>query len=303
MLTSFWRVIKFSLLDLGRNFSLACMTILVLTLLLISVNTLLGVRLITQAGIKVIKQKIDLSIYLKPSVTNNEIKILEEKIKSIPEVKNVRLTSREQALEDFKAQYQDQPEIIAALSEVGDNPLGPAFVVKTDDPKDYEKIVLLISKPEYANLIEDKTFADTQTAIENITNITARIQEFALAISFLFGLIAVTIVYTTFRVAIYTERLEIGIKKLVGANNWFIRGPYLIEAIILSTISLGISLGAMWTATRTVDPYFAPLLGQANLLTNYLSSHILLVAGFEYVVVLFLTIFTSAMAMRQYLKA
>ena len=302
MFTSFLRVIKFSFLDLGRNFSLTSMTVLVLTLLLISINTLFGIRLITREGIKAIKEKIDLSIYLKPSVNDDQVKTMAEKIKSIPEVKNLKITSREEALADFKAQYQNQPEIVAALSELGDNPLGPAIIVKTDDPQDYELVMAAIAAPEYTNLIEDKTFADTQEAIAKISSVTGRIQQFALAVSIIFGLIAITIVFTTIRVAIYTERVEIAVKKLVGASNWFIRGPYLIEAIILSTVSLAISLGIIFGVGQALDPYFAPLMDQPDLLTNYLSSNILMVASFEYIALLILTILTSAIAMRQYLK-
>ena len=302
MLTPLIRVLKFSIQDMLRNASLATMTVVVLSLLLISVNTVLGIRFLTQQAVVSVKDKIDLSIYLKPSVRPETIAALEDRIKTIPEVKGTRTVSREEALESFKNAYASQPEIIAALAEVGENPLGPALVVKTDDPKDYQKVITILDEPQFADTIEDKTFADTQLTIEKIDVVSNRVEQFVWAISFIFGLVAIIIVYTTIRVAIYTERVEIAVKKLVGASNWFIRGPYLVEAIILSTISLGISLIAVSAATQTLDPYFSPLLSQNNILTNYLFTNILMLAGFEYLAVLILTLGTSAIAMRQYLK-
>lgn len=302
MLTPLIRVLKFSVQDMIRNASLATMTVVVLSLLLISVNTVLGIRFLTQQAVVSVKDKIDLSIYLKPTVRPETVAALENKIKTVPEVKAIRTVSREEALESFKTAYSSQPEIIAALSEVGENPLGPALVVKTDDPKDYQKVITILNEPQFSDVVEDKSFADTQLTIEKIGIISNRIEQFVWAISFVFGLVAIIIVYTTIRVAIYTERVEIAVKKLVGASNWFIRGPYLVEAIILSTLSLGISLIIVSAAVQALDPYFSPLLSQNNVLTNYLSTNILMLAGFEYLAVLILSLGTSAFAMRQYLK-
>lgn len=302
MLTPLIRVIKFSFLDLVRNASLAMMTVVVLSLLLISINTVLGIRFIAGQAVGSVKDKIDLSIYLKPTVLPETVVALEQKIKTIPEVKETKQISREQSLENFKLAYADRPEIIAALAEVGNNPLGPALIVKTDDPKDYDKVIAVLDEPQFSESVEDKSFADTQTAIEKITAITGRIQQFVWVISFVFAFVAMIIIYTTIKVAIYTERVEIAVKKLVGASNWFIRGPYLVEAVILSTISLAISLIIIWGAAQALDPYFSPLLSQNQILTNYLTANIIALAGVEYLATLVLTLGTSALAMRKYLK-
>ncbi len=299
---AFWRVFKFSLLDLVRNASLATMTVIVLSLLLISVNTLLGIRVLTDAAVQSVKEKIDLSIYLKPETSGDLITKLTTDIKALPAVKSVRQITSEQALENFKSQYQDRPEIIAALNEVGTNPLGPALVVKTDDPTQYSQVITILNKEEYTPLIEDKTFADTAVAIDTLHRVTGSIEQALWGVTGIFALIAIIIIFTTIRVAIYTERIEIAVKKLVGASNWFIRGPYLVEGVILSTISVALALGAVYASAQALDPHFSPLLDQNNILTNYLRANILSLAGFEYLAALILTLGTSAIAMRKYLK-
>lgn len=299
---AWWRIFKFSLLDLVRNASLATMTVIVLSLLLISVNTLLGIRVLTSAAVESVKEKIDLSVYLKPATPGDTISKLTADIKSLPVVQSVTQISADEALQNFKNQYQDRPEIIAALNEVGGNPLGPALVIKTDDPTEYSQVITVLNKEEYVSFIEDKTFADTAVAIDTLHRVTGSIEKALWGVTAVFGLIAIIIIFTTVRVAIYTERIEIAVKKLVGASNWFIRGPYLVEGVILSTISVVIALGAVYASAQAIDPYFSPLLDQSRILTNYIETNILSLAGFEYLAALVLTIGTSAIAMRKYLK-
>ncbi len=303
MLISFLRVIKFSLLDLIRNASLATMTVIVLSLLLISVNTLFGVRVLTDAAVQSVKEKIDLSIYLKPETTGDLITKLTTDIKALPTVKSVKKITADEALQNFKNQYQDRPEIIAALNEVGANPLGVALIIKTDDPTQYNQVITILNKEEFNPFIEDKTFADTATAIETLHRVTGSIEQALWGVTGIFGLIAIIIIFTTIRVAIYTERIEITVKKLVGASNWFIRGPYLIEGVILSTISVILALAIVYASAQALDPHFSQLLNQNRILTNYLRANIISLAGFEYLAALILTLGTSAIAMRKYLKA
>lgn len=302
MFIAWWRIFKFSLLDLVRNASLATMTVIVLSLLLISVNTLLGIRVLTAAAVTSVKEKIDLSVYLKPETSADAITKLTADIKTLPAVKSVTQITADQALQNFKNQYQDRPEILAALNEVGANPLGAALIVKTDDPTQYSQVITILNKDEYKTLVEDKTFADTATAIDTLHTVTGSIEQALWGVTTVFGLIAIVIIFTTIRVAIYTERIEIAVKKLVGASNWFIRGPYLFEGVILSTISVTLALAVVYASAQALDPHFSPLLSQNNILTNYLKTNILSLAGFEYLAALVLTIGTSAIAMRKYLK-
>lgn len=297
-----WRIIKFSFVDIARNASLSFMTILILTLLLLSVNTLFGVRFLTSQAVSAIKQKIDVSIYVKPTVSDEDTEKLKKTIEAFSDVKQVVYINRDDSLKNFKEKYKDNPEILASLNELDGNPLGATLIIKTDEPKDYEKIIAGINKPEFNSLIEDKTFADTQTAITKIQTITTQIEHFAIGITSLFAFIAIIIVFNTIRVAIYTERVEIGIKKLVGASNWFIRGPYLFEAFFFSTLALIIASGVVYAGIRLLDPIVSPLFDQPAMLTTGLKTHILALVGIQYGAILGLTILTSAVAMRKYLK-
>ena len=299
---SIGRIIKFSFQDIVRNMSLSVMTVLILVLMLLSINTLIIVRVLTDRSITSVKDQIDVSIYFDPTAPEEKITEVRDFVSGLPEVTEERYLSREEVLEEFKSTYSGNSEIIASLDELGTNPLGSTLIVKTREPRDYEKIIAALSVPEYEDIIEAKTFGDTETAIDRIETVTHQVERFTYALTALFAVIAVVIIFNTIRVAIYTQRAEIGIKRLVGATNWFISGPYIVESLIFSVVSSAITGVAVWFTLRFLDPYISVVFESNAILTNYFSSHILFLLGIQFGSVFLLTLISSLLAMRKYLR-
>jgi len=299
---SFLRIIRFALQDIFRNIGLSFMTIFVLVLMLLSVNTLLIIRLVTNQATTSIREQIDVSIYLSPEASADEIDEVYTYVASLPQVTEAKFLSQEEVLNNFKELYKDNENILASLNELTENPLGATIVVKTKDPADYVTVIDQLSVPEYETIVESKTFTDTQGAIQKIDVITKNVEHFSFALTAFFAIIAFLIIFNTIRVAIYTQRIEISIKKLVGATNWFVRGPYVVESVIFSIISVGITVLLVYGATGMLDPYLGVILGDPQFLTNYYFSHILSLAGIQFGIVFLLTLISSMIAMRRYLR-
>src|SRR3989338_3462678 len=301
MLTLF-RIIKFAFQDMARNVGLSSMTVLILVLMLLSINTLVVINVFTNEAVKSIKDQIDVSLYFNYEATNEEINEVKSYVGGFPEVTEIIYLNRDEVLAKFKEQQKNNPEVLSALDELGENPLGPTMIVKTREPKDYEKVIQALNVPEYENIIEAKTFGDTQKAIDRIHIITTQVQRFAIGLSLLFALIAFLIILNTIRVAIYTQRIEISIKKLVGASNWFVRGPYVVESLFFSIASILIIGGLLLIAFRLLDPYTAIVFQKSNLLFDYYLNNRYLLIGIQLGSVLFLTVVSSLLAMRRYLR-
>lgn len=301
-MAGFFRVTKFALQDMWRNMSLSLMTVLILALMLLSVNTLLVIRVLTEEATAKVKDQIDVSVYFDRDANDKNIEEVKTYVRSFPEVTSLSYYSREQVLKQFREEHKDNPEIIASLDELGDNPLGPTLVIKTREPSDYQKVIAALNVPEYEHIIEAKTFADTEKAIDRIHTITTQVERFSLLLTGFFALIAFLIIFNTIRVAIYTQRTEISIKKLVGATNWFVRGPYVIESFIFSAASVLATYALMLLASRFLDRYIAIVFGETGFLTTYFETHIVLLVGGQFLAVLILTIFSSSLAMRKYLR-
>lgn len=297
-----FRVIKFALQDLGRNISLSFMTIFILTLMLLSVNTLWSLDVLTRQAVEAVKKEIDVSLYFVPETTDKNISDIKAYINTFPEVTNLQLQSREEVLQSFQEKHKSQPEVIDALTELGDNPFGPTMIIKTKEPQDYKKIIAALNAPEYEKLIEAKSFDNHEEAITKLQNITNRIEKIGFGLAVLFAAISFLIIFNTIRVAIYTQRVEISIKRLVGASNWFIRGPYIVESVIFTVLSVGATIAVIFGALQWIDPYLAVILPNGFSLTNYYYSLIFPLFGIQAAAVLLLTIISSSLAMRKQLK-
>lgn len=300
---SFLRIIKFAFQDLGRNFSLSFMTVFILILMLLSVNTLWSLDVLTKAAVEAVKNQIDISIYFVPTATDKNVNEIKSYVDKFPEVVNIKLQSKEDVLASFRAQHQAQKEALDALDELGQNPFGPTMIIKTKEPKDYKKIIDALNVPEYENLIEAKSFDNHEDAIERLQNITNRIERIGFGLTVLFALISFLIIFNTIRVAINTQRMEINIKRLVGASNWFIRGPYFIESLVFTILSVLLTMAIVFLGLRWIDPYLAVVLPNGFSLTNYFQSNMLTLFGAQALAVLLLTIASSSLAMRKQLKS
>lgn len=287
---------------MARNFGLSFMTVFVLILMLLSLNTLWSIDILTNESLGLVKNQVNMSLYLAAAADDKQIASLEKYLKSFPEVTNLTTESKEKVLADFKTRYQLKTDVLAALQELGTNPFGPTITITTKEPSDYKKIIDNLNIPEYNDLIESKSFDEHSDAIDHIQAITNRIEKVGLGVSLLFAGIAFLIIFNTVRVAIYTQRVEIGIKRLVGANNWFIRGPYLVTAIIFSAVSVIVSAAIVFGILRFVDPYVSVVFSNGFTLTKYYQSHTLYLFGTQTALVLVLTMISSTLAMRRQLK-
>lgn len=299
---SFWRVVKFAFQDLFRNFGLSLMTVCILVLMLLSVNVLWSVDTVTKEAVKLVKNQINVSLYFKPETSEKEVAEVKKYIGQFPEVVDLISVPRAEVLAQFRQKHNLSADVLSALDELGDNPFGDTLVIKTREPEDYARIMSALNVPEYENMIESKSFEGHEEGIDKIQNITNRIEKLGFGLSILFALISFMIIFNTIRVAIYTHRIEISIKRLVGASSWFIRGPYIVESVIFTIFSVGVTAVIMFLALRWIDPYLAVVFPNGFNLTNYYNSNILTLFGLQAAAVLLLTILSSFLAMRRQLK-
>src|SRR3989339_906017 len=296
------RVFKFAFQDVGRNIGMSFMTVFILVLMLLSVNALWSVEILTGEAVHLVKDQINVSIYFTAEAKDDQVTEIQNYLKSFPEVVNLEISNSEAVLESFRERHKLNPEVLGALDELGGNPFGPTIVVKTREPGDYQKIITALDLPEYQNLIEAKSFDENREAIDKIHNITKRLETMVLGLAVLFAIISFLVIFNTVRVAIQGQRMEISIKRLVGASNWFIRGPYVLESLVFTVVSVALTAGVVFWGLNFVDKYLAVVFPSAFSLTNYYFSHILSIFGVQAVAVLLLTILSSGLAMRRQLK-
>jgi len=301
-LLSFARVIKFSLQDIGRNIWLSLVTIIILVLALFSINLLLVVKVISATAISAVKEKIDISLYLRTNTEENRILALKDKISKLEQVKDIEYISQQAALESFKVKHKNNPEILQALVELGKNPLSPSLIIKPKNIDQYDELIASLNKIE-DDIIESRNFADRKTMLEKINSITDKVSEAGLLMSLVFVFITLLVVYNAIRVAIYTHRMEIGIMKLVGASNWFIRAPYLLSSIIYTLIGLIATIIIFYPFLGLLQPYLeAFFIGYNFNVISYFNSHFIAIFGIEFLAAALINALASLVAVSKYSK-
>lgn len=198
----------------------------------------------------------EVDVYLSDLATAEEREAINVFLVSIPEVNpaTVYYKSKDEALEEFKKRFQDQPELWEYLT---DNPLPNSFELMTKDPKDVGVVVSRIrNETPYLDRIED--IKSASSAIEKLENIFDKFRQIGIIGVIALAVIAVLLVSVTIQVAIFARRREIGIMKLVGATNWFIRWPFLMEGVLEglvgSLVAILVALAVkVWILDRLIE--------------------------------------------------
>lgn len=300
---SFIRAIKFAFKDFWRNIWLSLVTVTVLILAILSVNILISLNAVSETVITAVKEKVDISIFMKPDVEQVQIANLQEKLKSMPEVKEVIFISKDEALEEFKSKHQDDPRILEALKEVEKNPLSDSLIVKAKDIDHYKTILNFVNLSENQEIIKYQNYTDHEKIISRVSAISTKVEKVGIGITAIFSLIAILIVFNAIRVMVYTRREEIAVMRLVGASSSFIRLPFLLESVIYALFAIVIATVILYAIFGAISPYLSVFLEAYNFnLIEYYNSNFLSIFAAELGAAVLLSIISSGVAIGRYLK-
>jgi len=303
ILISISRIIKFAMQDFIRNFWISIVTITILILSLFSINFLIVAGVISEAAIKTVEDKIDLSLYLSPNSTETDISILEQELDSLEGVTSVKYISKVQALEVFQSKHKDNKEVQDALREIGQNPLNPSLVVQTAELADYSQVINSLDKLSKHDIIESRNFDDHEALLNSMNTITGKTRQAGMLVSLIFIIITILVVFNAIRIAIYTHNKEIRIMKLVGASDWFIRAPFLVEGATYALVGVISIIAIFYPFIHLLQPYLSTFFNANDLnLINYFNSNFITIFGLEFVVASLINIVASLWAMRNHLK-
>lgn len=301
MFTALSRIFKYGFQGFWRNGWLSTATISILIITLIVFEGLIIFRILTQTALEALQNKIDISIYFKINTGEDDILKTQKALESLPEVKSVEYISRDLALETFKAKHKADSAITQSLEELQINPLLASLNIKARNPKDYAMIASRLDSWDSKSLFDKVTYTQNATVIERLSKIIDTAERGGFVLTIFLTAVAVLVIFNTIRLAIYSSRDEIGIMRLVGASNYLIRGPYMVEGIIYGFISAVLSLILVSPAIYFISPYIKILIPEMNLWFYFISNLFMLFA-YQLLFGIGLGVISSYIAVRKYLK-
>ncbi len=299
---SFFRVIKTGFVNFWRNSWLSAAATLVMTITLVIFAVLFLLFGLTSYSIKTIQNTVDVSVYFKVGLDETQIMKIKGDLEKDTRIKEIVYTSQKDAFDQFKARHQNDPLIQESLNELTENPLPATFNIKTHDLNDYPAVNQELKDPNYKEFISKVNFEDNRLVIDRLTKILHFITTFGFGLAAVFSIIAILVIFNTITLTIYNRKEEVEIMRLVGATDWYIRGPFLTESLLYA-------LAATFLTSVLFFPIFLQILPK---IAAYVNPQLTLfntnLFNFWYLVLLMLVIsillavISTMLAIRKYLK-
>lgn len=273
LLTNLKRMFRWGFINFWRSamVSLASVVTISATLFVIGGLWLSGAYL--NSTLEAVKDKVDISVSLKPEVPEAEGLELKEKLERLPEVKEAAYSSREAELADFEKRNENNDLILQSLKEVG-NPFGARLNIRAVDPARYESIARFLESDSALNaggatIIDQISFK--KNVVEKLVKIVGTAKTLGWAIALALIVLSLAVTFNTISLAIYVSREEISLMKLVGAGNNYVRGPFIVEGIIAGAIAALLALALLYPATIWVRNETAAVFGGIDLVSYFLT--------------------------------
>jgi cell division transport system permease protein len=260
--------------NLFRNFSITVASILTISVSLF----LFGVSLMLSQGVNNATRQwqggIEFIIFINPNASNDQVQAIDQQLQSNPEIEKTTYVDQQAAYEEFKQLFANQPELV---DNVTADILPPSYRVV---PKNKSADAVAALSEEYKGKAGVKDVVSATETIRLVQQLSSRLTFGMVVVAGALLLAAALLILNTIRMAMYARRREIEVMKLVGATNWFIRVPFMVEGLVQGVIGAGLSIGFLvlfrpffekWLPDPTQFPLFRGIVPVgSDLLGTYL---------------------------------
>lgn len=298
---SFFRGLSLGLKNFWRNKFLSFATILVMAIIIVIFNIILGIQFVGNRALQDLSERVDIVIYLRDDTSLYDAGRLVDALKKIGGVKDVKFTSKEDALEIIAKTHPQTAEFLRKFDL--QNPLPPSVSITTGSAEDHLKIQELLSRDTYKNMLQNYVSGETggeniilSSVAKNLENISKFVKQIIFWVVFVFILGGTLIVVNAIQLTIYNRRQEIHIMRLVGATPNFIRLPFVFEGLLYAFFAVLLSFIILFWLGQSIQ------LESLNLWEYYSSMNIQRVIVSELTITVILALISSFSAVEQYIK-
>src|SRR6266496_56630 len=303
--TTVLRIFRYGLNNFSRNAWLTTAATVVMTITLLIIITTMFARFVFNDTIDQVRQKIDVSVYLKDEDTPAQVQDFARQLKAVPVVTSVDYVSKQQARTTFEEQNRAEFQQLQALAELGsDNPFPASLRIKTRDPNKLEGLNAVIgkNKPLLDTSLPTSYSGDRKAAIDRIAQVSQFSETAGLVAAAVFVVISIMIVFNTIRMAIFNRKDEIEMMKLIGAEKRFIRGPFIVEAAMYGALAAIVSVILVYAViivkAHDLEQYEIAVSGTIH----FFQAWPVLILLTQLLVGVLIGVFSAQLAIRRYLR-
>lgn len=268
MITSLKRVIRLGLNGFKRQLGLSIATVFIISLTVLTITFLFISYQFSNLLISILKEKVDVSVYFTEPVTDEEITKIRDEISKLPEVKEVEFIPHEEAVQGLISKH---PELADSIRETEGFLNIASLNIKVFDPEEYQAVINFIENSDFSKKIE-VDYYQRKPIIDRISSFNKVLNRGGTVMFLILGFIAFAVAFTQIKLAILYSKEEIGIQRLVGASNWFIRGPFLMQGITVGIVAVIISFIISLMFFVIVSPKAETFFPGAHLISYFLDN-------------------------------
>lgn len=304
--TKLKRVIRTGFFNFWRNGTVSLASVLVMMVTLTTIGLISFSGAILDTSLAELRNKIDINVTFVPSASEEDILEIKHSLESLPEVLLVTYISRDEALQAFKERHANDPAILSALDELGENPLGSVLNIKARDPSQYASVAEFLESGSAISssgltIIDRVNYFQNKVAIDKLTNIINSADKLGFALTIILAVISMLIAFNTIRLTIYIAKDEIAVMRLVGASTTYIQGPFVVVGVIYGVVAGLLTLLVFLPITFWLGSATASFFAGFNIFSYYLQNFfqiafIIMISG------VLIGALSSILAIRKYLK-
>lgn len=302
-LSSLPRVIRSGFTSFYRNgwLSVAATGIVTFALVLVSIFAML--LLLGKDVVKSIQNKIDIEVYFKDEAKTQDILTIKEQLEKLPNTQTVTYISKAQALEIFKGRSEKSKQLAEQAITEENNPLPQSLQIKAKDTAHLETFNPVLESDFAKPLVAERSDKENRAIIQNLQRIVSFIRGIGLFISLVVLTFSVLVVFNTIRITIFSRREEIEIMRLVGASNWYIRGPFVMEGIFYGVIATAIAILVVYLIVLAFGPAVTSYLKDINQdIPSYFRHNLIAIIIIQLVTGIGVGVVSSLIAIRRHLR-
>lgn len=273
---TFVRMVRYGVNNFSRNAWLTIAATAVMTITLLIVFTTLTARQVLSSTVDSIRDKVDMSIYLENGAKREDVEKITDELRQLSSVRSVEFSTPSQAREAFIQENKSDARTLGSLNQ--SEPQFPWTIrVKVENINDTSQLQTFVEDSELYKANQDAqepSFAGPyRSAIETVGGWVNFAEKAGLIAGLVFVAISSLIIFNTIRMAIFNRKEEIQMMKLIGADRSFIRGPFIVEAVvygfIAALLATGIGMGGLYAAKDTLESNGVAIAGTIEQLTLY----------------------------------
>ena len=257
------RMVKQGFRNLFRNRIMSLASVSAIAAALFVLGLVLAVVMNMNNMVSGLESKVEVTVFLKENIRQADIDNLDRQINSWEGISERQFISRQEALNTWKEEWGDKRYLLDGYNEEN-NPLPDSFRITVEKPEFVEEIV---EKAKKSSMVEKVQYS--KDVVDSITNIASTARVFGLMIVGVLIAMAMVIIHNTIRISVYSRRREINIMKYIGATDWYIRWPFLMEGMLLGLIGAVVSGSLIGLVYSLLEKRMSSSPAQSNLLSLF----------------------------------